>query len=88
MQEVITDGRTGLHFTPGDPADLAGKIEWAWNHPSELAMMGREARRDHEALYTPARNYSLLMAIYRQVIRAQPRAQSEADGQSTAIHVG
>ena len=83
MQEVITDGRTGLHFTPGDPADLAGKIEWAWSHPSELAMMGREARRDYEALYTPARNYSLLMAIYRQVIRAQ----FAAEGQSQPIHV-
>jgi glycosyltransferase involved in cell wall biosynthesis len=46
MQEVITDGRTGLHFTTGDAKDLAEKVEWAWSHPSELITMGHEARRD------------------------------------------
>jgi glycosyltransferase involved in cell wall biosynthesis len=84
MQEVITDGRTGLHFTAGDAADLAEKVEWAWSHPSELVAMGREARRDYEALYTPEVNYSLLMSIYEQVIRTQSQNGRE---RSEAIHV-
>jgi len=75
IEEIITDGRTGLHFTPGDPTDLGEKVEWAWNHPSELTAMGREARRDYESRYTSEMNYSLLMAIYQQVIKAH----SEAD---------
>jgi len=84
MQEVITDGRTGVHFSTGDSADLAEKIEWAWNHPSELAAMGHEARRDYEALYTPEVNYRLLMSIYEQAIRSQ----SEAGGdRSEPIYV-
>jgi glycosyltransferase involved in cell wall biosynthesis len=83
MQEIITDGRTGLHFTSGDPADLAEKVDWAWNHRSELAEMGREARRDYEALYTPEMNYSLLLAIYQQVIKAHFGAY----GRSQPIHV-
>ncbi len=83
IEEIITDGRTGLHFTPGDPTDLGEKIEWAWNHPSELTAMGREARRDYESRYTSEMNYSLLMAIYQQVIKAH----SEADGRSQPIHV-
>jgi glycosyltransferase involved in cell wall biosynthesis len=84
MQEIITDGRTGLHFTTGDSADLAEKIEWAWLHPAEVAAMGREARRDYEALYTPETNYSLLMAIYEQVLRTKSTADS---GRSEPIHV-
>src|SRR5579862_2357346 len=35
MQETVTDGRTGMHFSPGDPADLAAKVLWAWSHPKE-----------------------------------------------------
>jgi glycosyltransferase involved in cell wall biosynthesis len=82
MQEVITDGRTGLHFNTGDPIDLAEKVEWAWSHPSRLAAMGREAREDYEALYTPETNYSLLMAIYQQVLQAQ----SQTIGHVQPIH--
>jgi len=83
IEEISTDGRTGLHFTPGDPTDLGEKVEWAWNHPSELTAMGREARLDYESRYTSEMNYSLLMAIYQQVIKAH----SEADGRSQPIHV-
>jgi glycosyltransferase involved in cell wall biosynthesis len=84
MQEVITDRRTGLHFNTGDPVDLAEKVKWAWNHPSEVGAMGREARRDYEALYTPEVNYSLLMSIYEQVITSH----SEFGGErSVSTHV-
>lgn len=70
MQELVADHRTGLHFTAGDAEDLASKLEWAWDHPSELAAMGREARREYEARYTPEQNYSHLMKIYRQTLGA------------------
>ena len=65
-EELIDDGRTGLHFTAGDASDLARKVEWAWSHPSELAAMGHEARREYETLYTPEKNYSRLMDIYER----------------------
>lgn len=26
MAEIVEDGVTGLHFTPGDAQDLAGKV--------------------------------------------------------------
>jgi glycosyltransferase involved in cell wall biosynthesis len=70
MSEIVDDQRTGLHFNPGDPQDLADKAEWAWNHPLELARMGREARRKYETDYTAEKNYSLLMEIYKQAIAA------------------
>lgn len=68
MQELVTDHRTGMHFAPGDANDLADKVEWAWNHPAELAEMGHRARRKYETDYTAKRNYSLLMQIYEQAV--------------------
>lgn len=69
MEEIVTDGRTGLHFTAGDAADLAAKVEWAWTHPREMQAMGRAARAEYEARYTADRNYEMLMDIYRRAIR-------------------
>ena len=70
MEEIVADGRTGLHFTVGDAQDLTQKIEWAWTHPEQMAEMGKEARRQYEAKYTAEKNYSLLMDIYQRVTGA------------------
>ena len=70
MIELAEDGVTGLHFNSGDPQDLARTVEWAWNHPVELAQMGRAARRKYERDYTAEKNYSLLMEIYEQAMAA------------------
>ncbi len=66
--EVTEDGRTGLHFRPGDPEDLAAKVEWLLAHPNELARMRKEARAEYEAKYTAEQNYAQLMAIYHEVL--------------------
>lgn len=68
MAEVVEDHLTGLHFHPGDTQDLGSKVEWAWNHPLELAKMGRAARRKYETDYNAEKNYSLLMGIYEQAL--------------------
>lgn len=72
LQELIDDGRTGLHFTPGSPQELAEKVEWAWSHAERMREMGKEARREFENRYTAEKNYSMLMNIYKSVI-AQPQ---------------
>ena len=71
MEELVSDNRSGLHFTSGDPNDLAAKVAWAWSHPNEMNAMGREARAEYEAKYTPERNYLMLMNIYGGVIQAR-----------------
>ncbi|WP_460361807.1 glycosyltransferase family 4 protein [Thermus antranikianii] len=73
MAGIVEDGRTGLHFRPGDPEDLAAKVEWLLDHPVELARMRREARAEYEAKYTAERNYQLLMEIYGQALEAGHR---------------
>jgi glycosyltransferase involved in cell wall biosynthesis len=66
MIEIVEDHVTGLHFSSGDAQDLAATVRWAWSHPSELAILGRAARRKYETHYSAGINYSLLMEIYEQ----------------------
>jgi glycosyltransferase involved in cell wall biosynthesis len=71
MQEIVTDGRTGLHFTPADSQDLATKVEFAWTHPREMEGMGRDAREEYNVKYTAQRNYEMLIEIYTKAIVAR-----------------
>jgi glycosyltransferase involved in cell wall biosynthesis len=68
LPELVHDGRTGLLFDPGDPADMARKMRWAQTHAQEMAAMGRNARARYEAEFTGRRNHDLLMAIYQGAI--------------------
>lgn len=89
MASIVEDGRTGLHFRPGDAEDLAAKIEWAVGHREQMASMGREARAEYLAKYTPERNYEMLTQIYSQVTgREQQEKQVLSAGivdQETAL---
>lgn len=59
---------TGLRFRPNDADDLAAKVEWAWKHRNEMEELGRQARLEYEANYTPEKNYQMLMNIYQTAI--------------------
>jgi glycosyltransferase involved in cell wall biosynthesis len=67
MSSLIDHGHTGLHFRPGDPKDLAARVEWASTHPAELKQMRKGARAEFEAKYTAEKNYSRLIEIYESV---------------------
>ena len=73
MEELVLDGRTGLHFTPSDPADLALKVQWAWAHPEETRAMGRKARAEYESKYTADTNYPQLIQIYQRAVQGLAR---------------
>ncbi len=68
MEELVEDGRTGLHFSPRDAEDLARKVEWAWSHPEEMGAMGRSARAEYEVKYSAERNCQMLLDIYQRTI--------------------
>lgn len=70
LPELVDDGVTGLLFHPGNAHDLAQKLQWAQQHPLEMALMGRNARARYEAEFTAERNYKQLMAIYADAIDA------------------
>lgn len=68
LAEIVRDGRTGLLFDPGQAGDLASKLAWAEAHPEAMKRMGRAARAEYEARYTPARNHAQLLEIYRDAL--------------------
>jgi glycosyltransferase involved in cell wall biosynthesis len=75
---IVRDGVTGLLFDPGNAGDLAAKIAWAEQHPADMMRMGRAARAEYEAQYTPERNHEILMSIYEDAIAATERKQYAA----------
>lgn len=75
IAELVEHGRTGLLFHPGDPDDLAAKVEWLVSHPRELARMRQEARAEYERKYTAERNYQMLMEIYEMAIENHHRGR-------------
>jgi len=76
LEELVDDGRTGLHFTVGSAEDLAAKVDWAWANPDRMREMGAQARREYETRYTAERNYPLLMDIYAGAIAHQRGAHA------------
>lgn len=75
---IVTDGVTGLLFKPGDSTDLAAKIAWAMAHPDQMARMGKAARAEYDAKYTPERNHEMLMDIYEDAITTVQRERRAA----------
>jgi glycosyltransferase involved in cell wall biosynthesis len=73
MMELVENGKTGLHFTPGNAMDLASKVEWAWAHQREMETMGGAARAEYETKYTAERNYHLLIEVYKRARNATTR---------------
>jgi len=64
LPEIVTDGGNGLLYTPGDAADLAGKIRRLWGDPAMCAALGGNGRDRALTDYGPDRHYERLMAAY------------------------
>ena len=76
LPEIVDEGVTGLLFTPGDPADLAAKIEWLWNHPDVCVAMGRAGREKALREYSPVRYYGRLMSVYGRALEMNGTANA------------
>jgi glycosyltransferase involved in cell wall biosynthesis len=68
MAAVVDDGRTGLHFKPGDSVDLASKVRLILGESLELARMRQAARKKFEQNYTADSNHKTLMTIYEKAL--------------------
>lgn len=69
MAEIVIDGRTGLHFEPGDVASMAAGALELMGDGERRERMRRGARAEFEARYAASQNYDMLMEIYRQARR-------------------
>jgi glycosyltransferase involved in cell wall biosynthesis len=68
MPAMIAARRTGLLFDPFRVESLVEQVEWMLSHPEDWRAMRLAARQRYEQLYTPERNYGMMMEIYEKVI--------------------
>ncbi|MTI85391.1 MAG: glycosyltransferase [Firmicutes bacterium] len=68
MESIIEHGRTGLHYSPGNPEELAAVVKWAFNNENNIAEMRKEARAEFDDKYTAENNYQELISILHSVI--------------------
>lgn len=87
MAEIVSDGVTGLHVEPTQHKDLAAKVLWAANHPSEMQIMGRNAYSVYQQQLAPEANYRTLIDIYTSAIEARAaRRYAGADFDMASSH--
>ncbi len=68
LPALVSHGRAGLVFRPGDASALLATVRTAWETPGELERLSTAARRDFEERYGEDANHSLLVGIYERAI--------------------
>ena len=69
MSFMIKDGYNGIHFSAGNPVDLAAKVDTWSSLPRHSAnQFSKRARLSYLENYTPEKNKKMLLAIYTEVI--------------------
>lgn len=71
VTEIVSDGKTGLMFPPGDHAALAEAVSQLLADPTRRHSMGQAARRRVEQEFDIARNVSRTTALYETVLSAR-----------------
>jgi len=65
---IIEPQKTGLLFESQNSDDLAEKVRWLYDRPSEIDNMGRQARAIVERKYDAKLRYPALQTIFENVI--------------------
>jgi glycosyltransferase involved in cell wall biosynthesis len=63
LPECVDEGRTGYLFEPADAEDLAERLGYCYDHPEEMADMGRHAREVAETVYSKERHLETLTRL-------------------------
>lgn len=66
LRDTVREGETGLHFTPGDPVDLAATMRRLWDDPALCRRLGRAAHRDVQRRFSEDAHFTRLIEAYRR----------------------
>ena len=68
LAEIVQEGVTGFHFSPGDAHDLSCVVRHVLANPEEMARIGANARSYYKDKLAPEANIVALERIYNEVI--------------------
>ncbi len=68
LSSIVSNGKNGVVFSPGDPESIFGVIKDAWTDSAGLERLAISARQSYEDNYTEEKNYDSLIDIYRHVM--------------------
>jgi glycosyltransferase involved in cell wall biosynthesis len=71
MAAMVSPGKNGFHFSPGNTAELRQKFEWCSSNLDQLRALRANARAAFEAEYTARANLRRLLAIYTAALAKQ-----------------
>jgi len=74
----VRDGETGYLVPPNDPAALAERIAHLYRHPKLLALLGRQAIRRVNDLFTWDRVATGIADVYEEVVRVAELSEPDA----------
>jgi len=69
LSGLVEDGVDGLLFEPGNPRDLAEKVQRLWDDPQLCRRLGRAAREKVISLWNPEGYFKRLRDVYEEVCR-------------------
>jgi glycosyltransferase involved in cell wall biosynthesis len=78
MAEIIQHKVNGLLFEPGNENDMISKIIEISGNEELAKTLSSSARKSYLAHYTPEKNYSMLINIYKTVIERQAMSENKA----------
>jgi glycosyltransferase involved in cell wall biosynthesis len=70
LNEIVEEGVTGVKFDPGNPLDLAAKIQMLWDDSERRKSMRETVRMTFDNNFSAEKNFEALMAIYEMTIRS------------------
>jgi glycosyltransferase involved in cell wall biosynthesis len=66
--DIVTNGETGILFNSRDEKDLAGKLQWAILHPSEMKKYAIELRKKVEKHFSQRHVHNSLKEKYLELL--------------------
>lgn len=69
LNEIVEEGETGIKFEPGNPKDLAAKVQMLWDDSGIRKSMRETVRMTFDNNFSAEKNFKALMAIYEMTIR-------------------
>ena len=81
----VRDGETGYLVPPKDPAALAERIAYLYQNPKLMGVLGRQAVRRANDLFTWQRVASAMAALYEQVLAAAAAASAARELDQLAL---